>query len=72
MCILVICEPECDVINFEINPVSNQAIFSTWPKSQDKNEVVRWNKKHFSSFLRAFMVINEKMFLEGESPTLHL
>ena len=36
-------------------------LFSTWPKSQDKNlisswwkELLRWNKKHFSSFLKGF------------------
>ena len=35
--------------------------FCTWPKSQDKNlnilrikELISWNKKHFSSFLKDF------------------
>ena len=35
MCIAIVC---CDAISFEINLYfSNEAIFSTWPKSQDKN-----------------------------------
>ena len=40
-----------------------------WPKSQDKNlnilrtkKLLRWNKKHFSSFLKAFNEENITIF----------
>ena len=33
--------------------------------------LLRWNKKHFSSFLKGFLFeANKTIFLEGESPTL--
>ena len=34
-----------------------ELFFSTWPTSQDKREqkeLLRWNKKHFSSFLKGY------------------
>ena len=43
--------------------ISNQSVFSTWPKSQAKKkdnylrtkvESLKWNKKHFSSLLKGF------------------
>ena len=46
---------------------SNQAVFSPWPKSQVKSqsqELLRWNKKHFSSFLRAIVEANNKILFE--------
>ena len=36
MSIVIIYLPGCDVINFKFN-LSNQAVFSTWPKSQGKD-----------------------------------
>ena len=46
MCIVIICKPGCDVINFEIN-LSNQEVFSTQPKSQDKNVNILRTKRAF-------------------------
>ena len=38
MYMIILCLPSCDIINFEINLIfSNQAVFSIWPKSEDKN-----------------------------------
>ena len=62
MCIVVVWFAGCDVINFEINLHSNEAIFPTWPKSQDKSfNIFRMTRafkvktrKHFSSFLKGF------------------
>ena len=41
----------------------NQLFFSTWPNSHDKNLNIfrtggafKWNKKHFSSFLKGFQL----------------
>ena len=58
--------------------LSNQAVFPTWPNSHDKKlnilrtkELLRWNKKHSSSFLKGFQWSKERnFFLESESPTL--
>ena len=36
--------------------LTNQAVFSKWSKSHEKNVNKRWNKKHFSSFLKCFQV----------------
>ena len=50
--------------------LSNQAIFSTWPKCQDilkTATLLRWNKKHFQ---RAFIEVNKKKILGGESQSL--
>ena len=30
---------------------------------------LRWNKKHFSSFLRAFIEANKTIFFKGENPS---
>ena len=54
--------PVCDVINSEINLVSHQAAFLTLTKKsgqrfkyvKNKKNVLTWNKKHFSSTLKAF------------------
>ena len=48
ICIATDCEPGCDVINFEINLMSGR--FFIWEEKQ----LLRWNKKHFSSFLKGF------------------
>ena len=57
----------CDVINFENNLIFLiKLFFSAWPKSQDKNVnilrmkrafKIRWNQKHFSSFLKCYQTI---------------
>ena len=63
MCIAIICFPDCDVINFGINLTPNQAIFLYDRKAKTKieipwerKELLRWNKKHFSLFLKAFQL----------------
>ena len=41
MCIVLVWQPGCDVINFEMNlnqALSNQAVFSTWTKSQGRKK----------------------------------
>ena len=75
MCNLIVCLLGCDVINFEINlNLSNQAIFLHDQKVKTKNEIswerkelLRWNKKHFPSFLRGFQVLKRVSDLECAS-----
>ena len=53
--------------------VNNQVVFPTCPKtwiSLERKELLIWNEKHFSSFLRGFNEANNTNFLEGESPAL--
>ena len=37
MCIVIVCYPGCDIMDFEINLIFQIAVLSTWPKSHDKN-----------------------------------
>ena len=60
MCIAIVCFRGCDVINFEIN-LSNQGVFEHDQKGKTKiqifwerRELLRWNKKKFSLFLKGF------------------
>ena len=48
MCIKIVYKPGCDVINFAIKAVKKTKI------SSKRKELLRWNKKHFSSFLKGF------------------
>ena len=67
-------------MNFEVNLfLSNQAVFSAWPKSRDKSLNILRTKKAFNIKLKTFF-INFKglsieqitqIFLEGEIPTLN-
>ena len=63
MCIVIICCPVCDVINFEINHnfltvfVRNQTFKTKMKISQEQKELLTWNKKHFSSFLKGFQLL---------------
>ena len=53
--------------------LSNQAVFSTWPKSKDKYLNILGTKKDFevkSSFLKVFIEENKTKPLEGEDPIL--
>ena len=59
--------------------LSNQAVLLLHGKKvntkfkylEDEKELLRWNKKHFSTFLKGFYLKQIKQFfLEGESPTL--
>ena len=64
MCITIVCEPGCDVINFEINLVLliKPFCYTTWKVktrskiSWERKELLRWNKKHFSSLLKGFQL----------------
>ena len=54
MCIVIICCPAGDVINFGLNLAFFSSRFFAKPKNQDKNlnEFLLWNEKHFPSFLK--------------------
>ena len=61
MCIAIICLSGCDVIDFEINLIFLIKLFSYMTKkSRQKFKCLenekRWNKKHFSSFLKGFQM----------------
>ena len=47
--------------------LSNQAVLSTWPKSQDKKLNILSTKRAFKMKLKAFFII----FIEGESPIFY-
>ena len=59
MCTAIVCFPGCDVIKFDINLIFLiEQFFLHDQKAKKKNllslelkELLRWNKKHFSSFL---------------------
>ena len=57
MYIVIVCVLGCDVIILKINNkllmhLSNQAVFLPDQKVKIIKKLLRWNKKHFSSFLR--------------------
>ena len=70
MSVVILCQPGCDVINFEINLLSNQAGFFYLPKkSRQKfkyleNEKSFYNeiKSIFHQFWRAVIETNKKFF----------
>ena len=68
MCIAIVCQPGCDVTNFEIKLILLIKPFFYMTKNSKRNfkknqkiswerkEFLRWNKKHFSSFLKGFQL----------------
>ena len=59
-CSVIICLPVCEVIIFKIN-LKLSSPFPAWPKSkgkeesevsEERKELLPWNKKHFSSVLK--------------------
>ena len=79
MCIVIVCYPGCDVINFEVNLIFLiKLFFSTWPKSQHKNLNIMRTKKTIKMKQKIFFIIFKRLslkqikqfYLEGESPTL--
>ena len=58
MCIEIVCKPGCDVMNFEVNLIflikplfeHDQKVVTKTLKSWERKELLRWNKKRFSSF----------------------
>ena len=55
--IAVVCWPVYDIINFEINLISNQSNFSIWPKIQDKNLNILRRKRAFKMKQKVFSII---------------
>ena len=57
-----VCWPDCDVRNFEINLaflfkplfLNDQKVKTKLEISWERKELLRWNKKHFLSFLKSF------------------
>ena len=72
MCIAIVCYPCCDVMDFEINLIFLiEPFFLHEQKDMKKNwiswerkELLRWNKKHFSSFLKGFQLSKLSQTLE--------
>ena len=63
MCIVIICCPVCDIINFWISPNLIKPFFYIIDNpgqkrkiSQERKELLTWNKKRFSSVLKGFQV----------------
>ena len=62
MCIAIVCFPGCNVISFEINLIFLIQLFFYITKNskqkgkylEKKKELLKWNKKHFSSVLKGF------------------
>ena len=79
LCIVILCYPGCDVKNFQINVIFlikpltvDQKVKAKILISYEWEELLRRNKKHFSSFLKSFYWSKLKEFsMEGESPTLN-
>ena len=63
MCIIIICLPSWDFINFEIN-FYNRAVLSTWPKSKDKDLNMLGTKRAFKMKQKAFLIIFKGLSLK--------
>ena len=79
MCILIVCKPGCDVVNFEIKIIFLIKPFSPheWPESHDKIlRTERAFKMKQGAFFINFKGLSIKQikqfFLKGQSPTLTL
>ena len=64
MCIAIVCQPGCDIIDFKTNLIFLIKLFlymtkkvktKTWI-SWERKELLRWSKNHFSSFLKGFLL----------------
>ena len=61
-CLAIASKPGCDVMNFEVNLIfliklfflHDQKVVTKSKISWERKELLRWNKKHFSSFLKGF------------------
>ena len=65
ICVAIACFTSCDVKDFEIKGVLPGLIqlLGNWKEamtktqiSSERNELLRWNKKHFSSILKGFQI----------------
>ena len=62
MCITIACKPGCDIMNFEVNLIflikpfflHDQKVLTKTEISWGRKNLLRWNAKHFSSFLKSF------------------
>ena len=62
MYIAIVCSPDCDVINFEINLIflikpfflQDQKDKTKNLTSSERKELLRWNKKDFSSLMKGY------------------
>ena len=69
---------DCDVLNFEMNLVfltkpfflHDQKVMIKISIPWERKELLRWNKKHSSSYVKVFQWSKELNFLECESPTV--
>ena len=81
MCIVIVCKPGCDVMNFEVNFIflikpfflhDQKVVAKTWI-SWERKELLRWHKNHFSPFLkRAFIQANSRKFFGRWEPDFKL
>ena len=63
-CIVIVCCPACDVMDFEINLIfqiepffqHDWKVVTKTKISWERKELLRWYKKHFSSFLKGFQL----------------
>ena len=70
ICIAIACKPGCDVMNFEVNLIflikqfflHDQKVVTKTKISWERKELLRWNKKHFSSILKDIQSIKWHKF----------
>ena len=68
-----VCKLDCDAMNFEVNLIFLISLFSLHDQkiltkteiSWEWNELLRWNKKHFSSILKGFQSSKQHNFFGG-------
>ena len=73
MCIAIAYKTGCDVINFDVNLIflikpfflHDQKVMTKTQVFWERKKLLRWNKKHFSSFIRAFSQANNTYFFRG-------
>ena len=64
ICVVVACYPGCDVMDFETNFIfliepfflHDQKVMTKTLICWERKELLRWNTKHFSSFLKGFLL----------------
>ena len=71
MCIAIVWKPICDAMNLEVNLIflikpfflHDQKVVKKTETSWEQKELLRWSKKHFSSFLKEFQSSKFHKFL---------
>ena len=72
MCIAIVCYPGCDVMDFEIPLIiliepfflHDQKAMTKTSISRERNELLGWNKKYLSPFLKGFQLSKMSNTLE--------